>query len=254
MLSAHALAIGYPGHRVGTGFEVALRAGEVVTLLGPNGGGKTTLLKTLLGLIPAQGGSVTLDGQALEAIAIPDRARTVAYVPQAATIGFGFSARDVVLMGRTAHAGLLARPSARDLQVTQASLERMGIAALADRPVTQLSGGERQLVLIARALAQQPRVVVLDEPTASLDFGNQGRVMREIRRLATEGLAVLFTTHDPNHALRFADHALLIRDGGVLASGPVANVIDRHRLQALYGADIDELLDPQHGGRAYLPG
>jgi iron complex transport system ATP-binding protein len=253
MLSAHALAIGYPDHRVGAGFELDLREGEVVALLGPNGGGKTTLLKTLLGLIPAQGGEVRLNGQALNTLTIPARAQLMAYVPQAATIGFGFSVRDVVMMGRTAHAGLLARPSAHDLRIAELSLARMGMAALADRPITQLSGGERQLVLVARALAQEPRIVVLDEPTASLDFGNQGKVMREIRRLAAQGLAVLFTTHDPNHALRFADRALLIRDGGTLASGPVGEVIDRHRLQALYGADIDELVDELRGGRAYLP-
>jgi iron complex transport system ATP-binding protein len=160
----------------------------------------------------------------------------------------------VVLMGRTAHGGLLARPSAHDHAVVHAALERLGIAALAQRPVTQISGGERQLVLVARALAQEPRCVVLDEPTASLDFGNQGHVLREIRRLAASGLAVLFTTHDPNHALRFADRVLLIRDGGTMAQGPVRELIDGDHLRRLYGAEIEELADAVSGRRAYLPG
>ena len=135
--------------------------------------------------------------------------------------------------------------------MTRAAIERLGIAHLAAQPVTQISGGERQLALIARALAQQPRIVVLDEPTASLDFGNQGKVMREIRRLAADGLAVLFTTHDPNHALRFADRALLMRDGGTLASGAVAEVIAKERLEALYGAGVEEVAE--HQRRAFLP-
>ena len=116
-----------------------------------------------------------------------------------------------------------------------------------------ISGGERQLALIARALAQQARLVVLDEPTANLDFGNQGKVMREIRRLADDGLGVLFTTHDPNHAARFADVALLIRDGRPLASGPVASVIDAPQLAALYGSPVIALRDPVSGEQAFLP-
>ncbi|HVQ04363.1 MAG TPA: ABC transporter ATP-binding protein [Burkholderiaceae bacterium] len=254
MLRASDLAIGYPGRRVGAGFTLQLRPGEVLALLGPNGSGKTTLLRTLLGLIPPQGGAVLLDERPLAHFSPRERALQLAYVPQVAASGFAFLARDVVLMGRTAHGGLLARPSARDHAVVSAALERLGIAALGDRPVTQISGGERQLVLVARALAQEPRCVVLDEPTASLDFGNQGHVLREIRRLAASGLAVLFTTHDPNHALRFADQVLLIRDGGTMAQGPVRELIDGSHLRRLYGTDIEELEDGASGRRAYLPG
>jgi iron complex transport system ATP-binding protein len=254
MLRARGLAIGYPGRRVGAGFVLELRAGEVLALLGPNGSGKTTLLKTLLGLVPPQGGEVLLDDLPLARLSPRERALQLAYVPQVAASGFAFLARDVVLMGRTAHGGLLARPSARDHAVAQAALERLGIASLADRPVTQISGGERQLVLVARALAQEPRCVVLDEPTASLDFGNQGRVLREIRRLAASGLGVLFTTHDPNHALRCADQVLLMRDGGTMAQGPVRELIDGPHLRRLYGTEIEELKDGLSGRRAYLPG
>jgi iron complex transport system ATP-binding protein len=251
MLRGRDLAIGYPGRRVGAGFDVELAEGQVLALLGPNGGGKTTLLKTLLGLIPALAGEVLLEDRPLARVPLRERALRLAYVPQAAATGFGFRAREVVLMGRTAHAGLFARPSARDHAVAAQSLDRLGIAALAERPINELSGGERQLVLVARALAQEPRAVILDEPTASLDFGNQGRVLREIRRLADDGLAVLFTTHDPNHALRCADRVLLMRDGGTLAQGAAADLIRREQLQALYGAAVEEV--GSEGGRAYLP-
>jgi iron complex transport system ATP-binding protein len=156
-------------------------------------------------------------------------------------------------MGRTAHGGLLARPSAQDRAATRAAIDRMGIAHLAARPATLVSGGERQLALIARALAQEARHVVLDEPTASLDFGNQGKVMREIRRLADLGLGVLFTTHDPNHASRHADQALLIRQGRMLACGPVAEVITQPWLQQLYGAPIEHIRSADGAAQAFLP-
>ena len=254
MLQTRALAIGYPGRRVGAGFELTLRRGEVLALLGPNGSGKTTLLKTLLGLLPPHEGSITLDDRPLASYGARDRARRLAYVPQTHGSPFAFTVEDLVLMGRTAHAGLLARPSARDREVARAAMARLGLTALAARATTMISGGERQLALIARALAQEPLVVMLDEPTASLDFGNQGKVMREIRRLADVGLAVLFTTHDPNQAARFADQALLIRDGSIQAHGPVGQVLGRERLEALYGSAVEEIEDREGRGRAFLPG
>lgn len=248
LLEATALRFGHPGRTVGADLSLALHAGQVVALLGPNGGGKTTLLKTLLGLLPAQGGALRLDGRTLGEWSLPERARRVGYVPQGQASTFGYSARQMVLMGRTAHLGLLARPGARDHAVADDALRRLGIAHLADRSVHRMSGGERQLVLIARALAQQPRAVLLDEPTASLDFGNQGMVMRAIRALADEGLGVLFTTHDPNQALRCADAALLLREGRVLAAGPVDDVVTAENLRALYGAPVDE-----SGGQGGVP-
>ena len=133
-------------------------------------------------------------------------------------------------------------------------LQRFGISALAERPYTMISGGERQLVLLARALAQEPQFIVLDEPTASLDFGNQGKVLQEIRALATAGHGVLFTTHDPNHALRAADRAYLIRDGACLVDGKVRDVLTRAVLESLYRAPVEQLDDPATGGSAFLPG
>ncbi len=254
ILGGHKLTIGYPDRTVGTGLDVALNTGEVLALLGPNGGGKTTLLKTLLGLLPAKSGEVRLDDKPLRLLSIRDRARLVAYVPQVHAGTFAFSVEAMVLMGRTAHGNLFSRPSARDREVAALSLARFGIAHLSERPYTMISGGERQLTLLARALAQEPQFIVLDEPTASLDFGNQGRVMREIRALAASGHGVLFTTHDPNHALRAADRTYLLRDGQRLAEGPTRNVLTREQLEQLYRAPVEALSDTASGKTAFLPG
>ena len=167
---------------------------------------------------------------------------------------FAFTVETVVLMGRTAHGNLFSRPSAPTAMVAARVLERFGIAHLAERPYTMISGGERQLVLLARALAQEPQFIVLDEPTASLDFGNQGKVMREIRALAGAGHGVLFTTHDPNHALRAADRAYLLRKGERIAEGAVGAVLTREQLEALYGAPVEMLTDAATGQTAFLPG
>jgi len=248
------LTIGYADHTVGRGLNVKLETGEVLALLGPNGGGKTTLLKTLLGLIKPKAGEVQLGGKALGAYSIRERARNIAYVPQVHVGTFAFTVETVVLMGRSAHGNLFSRSSAHDRDVAHAALERFGIARLSQRPYTEISGGERQLALLARALAQEPQFIVLDEPTASLDFGNQGKVMREIKALARSGHGVLFTTHDPNHALRAADRAFLLRDGTRIAEGPVASVLNRAQLEALYGSPVEQLADPETGGAAFLPG
>jgi iron complex transport system ATP-binding protein len=254
ILGVENLAFGYPGHRVGQGVTLGVKAGEVLALLGPNGGGKTTLLKTMIGLLKPQAGRVFLEGKPLADFPVAERARRIGYVPQAHAGAFAFSVRDVVLMGRTAHQGLFASPSEIDRTVAKAKLAELGIAHLAEQPYTMISGGERQLVLIARALTQAPRVIVLDEPTASLDFGNQGKVLRQIGDLKSRGLAVLFTTHDPNHALRHADRVALLARGSLLAEGPPAEMLTASRLADLYGAEIHTLQSATAGNIAFLPG
>jgi iron complex transport system ATP-binding protein len=253
-LAGRDLSIGYRDRVVGRGLDVGLREGEVLALLGPNGSGKTTLLKTLLGILAPLGGAALIDERPIASYPAPERARRIAYVPQSHVPTFAFTVETVVLMGRTAHGNLFSAPSRRDRQVAARTLEHFGIAALAARPYTMISGGERQLVLLARALAQEPRFIVLDEPTASLDFGNQGKVMREMRALAGAGHGVLFTTHDPNHALRAADRAFLMRDGQRLAEGGVRDVLTRAQLESLYGAPVETLTDGATGATAFLPG
>jgi iron complex transport system ATP-binding protein len=190
----------------------------------------------------------------LDALSAQERARLIGYVPQVHHGTFAFTVESVVLMGRTAHGNLFSRPTANDRAVAARVLERFGIAHLAERPYTMISGGERQLALLARALAQEPKFIVLDEPTASLDFGNQGKVMREIRALAASGHGVLFTTHDPNHAMRAADRAFLLREGARIGEGPVARVLNREQLEALYDAPVEIVTDTATGTGAFLPG
>ena len=253
-LAGSGLTIGYRDREVGRGLDVKLKQGEVLALLGPNGSGKTTLLKTLLGILTPLAGEPTIDGTPIGRLSAGERARRIAYVPQSHTPSFAFTVETIVLMGRTAHGNLFSAPSGADRAVAARALERFGIAALSTRPYTMISGGERQLVLLARALAQEPRFIVLDEPTASLDFGNQGKVLREMRALAASGHGVLFTTHDPNHALRAADRAFLMRSGARLAEGKVREVLTRGRLEELYGTPVEALSDEATGTTAFMPG
>ena len=241
-LAARGLAYGYRDRTVGRGVDVALAAGEVVCLLGPNGSGKTTLMRTLLGLLAPLAGEVTLDDRALGEWPARLRATRLAYVPQAAESYFDFSVLEMVEMGRTAHRGVFARPGARDLERSHAALDRLGIASLAGRPIHRVSGGERQLTLIARALATEATYILMDEPAANLDFGNQALVLEEIARLRGTGAAVLFSTHHPDHALRIADRVVMIRNGGTMAAGPTAEVVNSENLSALYGRPVEVAL------------
>src|SRR5262249_21665140 len=192
----------------------------VLCLLGPNGSGKTTLFKTMLGLLPAQAGEVRLDGAPMQNLARDEIARRIAYVPQAHAAHFPFAVIEMVVMGRTAHLGPFAAPSREARAGPRAALASLGIAELAETEYTRISGGQRQLALIARALAQDAPAIVMDEPTASLDFGNQVVVLSEVKRLAARGLAVLLSTHDPDHAFSISDRvALLDRRAPAAARG-----------------------------------
>jgi iron complex transport system ATP-binding protein len=245
------LGFGYPERAVGRGVSFSLEEGRVLVLLGPNGSGKTTLFKTLLGLLAPQAGSIEVMGSPLDALSRADLARRMGYVPQAYAGYFPFTVFDMVLMGRTAHLGPFAGPGRHDREVARATLERLGIGELADRPYTRISGGQRQLALVARALAQEPRILVMDEPTASLDFGNQVRVLEQIRRLAAQGLAVILSTHHPDHAFLCAHQVVLLANGGVANQGSPAEVVTDQNLQAVYGVDVS--VQPVEGARVCVP-
>lgn len=237
-LAAENLGFGYRGRRVGSGVTLELAPGEVLCLLGPNGSGKTTLFKTLLGLLPPQEGAVLIDGRNARALTRDAVARQISYVPQAHGAFFPYTVRELVLMGRTAHLDLFAAPATRDHAAAMLAIERMGIAHLADAVYTQISGGERQLVLIARALAQEARLVIMDEPTANLDFGNQVRVLERIRALAGEGIGVLLSTHDPDHAFLCADRVAMLHRGRLMVCGSVSEVMTAEKLQHIYGVAV----------------
>ena len=252
MLEVRDLAYGFPGRTLGRDVTFSLSPGEVMCVLGPNGGGKTTLFRTLLGLLEPHGGGIFLGERPLNSMPRADIARRIGYVPQGQAAYFAYSVREFVLMGRTAHLGVFAVPGRADAAVAGRALEALGIAHLAERPVTEISGGERQLALVARALAQEPGLLVMDEPTASLDFGNQVRVLERVAALAKSGIAVLFSSHDPDHAFLAAGQALLLGEGRVLECGPPDAVIRADSLERLYGVAV-RILRTEGGERACLP-
>jgi iron complex transport system ATP-binding protein len=247
LIEARQLAIGYGGKVVARDIDVSLRAGEVVCLLGPNGSGKTTLFKTLLRLIARLAGSISIAGRPIDSWRPGQLALRQAYVPQANISVFPYRVLDMVLMGRTARLGVFSAPSAADRERAWTALERLGIADLAEREYTRISGGQRQLTLIARALAQEAPSIVMDEPTASLDFGNQALVLREVARLARGGLGIVLSTHQPDHAFAIASRVLLLHDGRVVADGSPREVLTRQRLEQVYGVPVS--LDPLPDGR-----
>jgi iron complex transport system ATP-binding protein len=253
MIEVRELAFGFPGRTVGRDVSFTLSAGDVMCVLGPNGGGKTTLFRTLLGLLEKHSGSIRLEGESLEHLSRVEIARRIGYVPQGHSAYFAFTVREFVLMGRTAHLGTFASPAKKDVRVAERALDSLGIAQLADKPVTEISGGERQLALVARALAQEPKLLVLDEPTANLDFGNQVRVLEKISALARSGIAVLFSSHDPDHAFLCASRALLLAEGRVLETGAPREVIRADTLERMYRVSVRVV--PLPGGmHTCLPG
>ena len=209
--------------------------GELLGILGENGAGKTTLYRTILGLLPALGGKIFIDGEELHAYGAPVLAKKIAYVPQYHNPPFPYRVFDVVLMGRGAHISGIGTPSEEDCRIADQMLERMGISYLRDEIYTQISGGERQLVLIARALTQQTDYLLMDEPTSNLDFGNQIRVLKEIRRLADEGMGICLTSHYPEHVLMLDREVLAIAGDGSYQKGPASEIITESLLRKMYG-------------------
>jgi iron complex transport system ATP-binding protein len=238
VLEAVDVRCGYGGVDVVRDVSFTVSAGEVLCLLGPNGAGKTTLFKAILGFLSLRGGRVLLDGRELGAWGRRELARTVAYVPQAHGAPFPFSVAEVVLMGRTPHLGVGGSPRPGDVAIAAENLERLGIDHLADKSFTELSGGEAQMVLIARALTQQPALLMMDEPTSNLDLGNQARVLRQVRSLAAAGLAIVMISHTPDHAFAVGTKAALLDPDRPLRVGRPAEVLTAASLQAAYGQEV----------------
>lgn len=205
--------------------SLEISSGETVAILGPNGAGKTTLLRCMLALLPWKSGRTTLDGQDVRALPQRELWRRVAYVPQSRRAGLGCTVEEMVLLGRAGFVRPFAQPGERDRAKAREALEKLDLLPLAERSCGELSGGEYQLVLIARALAGEPELLVLDEPESNLDFRNQLRVMETLSALAREGMAVLYNTHYPAHGLRYGDKALLLEKGGKAAFGPAETIL-----------------------------
>ena len=228
------LSCGYTREPVLNGVSLTVAEGEFVCLLGPNGSGKTALLKTLAGILPPLGGHIRIDGCEWSELPVRERATRLAYVPQAHAPLFAFRVLDVVAMGRTARWPLWSGPTAADWRAAETALAAVQMGAFAERRYTELSGGERQMVLVARALAQEARFLVLDEPASSLDFGNQVRMLQMLRRLVREGFGVLMATHHPEHALRCATRVAVVREGRLSPAGAPGETLTAEHLEAIY--------------------
>ena len=252
MIEVSNLVKKYGDHTAVDHLSFQIEKGKIYGFLGPNGAGKSTLFRCILGGLPDYGGAILLDGRDARTLDQRALAAHIAYIPQIHRPTFGYSVLDTALMGLTRQLSPFRSPSAAQEEQAMAALERMGVAQLARRSFSELSGGEQQLVLIARALCQRSDILVMDEPTSSLDYGNQLRVLERVRQLARQGYTVLLSTHDPQHALRFSQKVLALSGGQVAADGCTADVLTPGLLRRLYGVEAVVLDTPY--GRALLPG
>lgn len=216
----------------------SLKDKEVFCILGPNGSGKTTLLKCINNLLELKKGSIFLDDRDIRRLNKREIAQGIGYIPQTHDPTFPFSIFDVVLMGRSAHLGPLSSPSDKDRAIAEETIEMLGISHLKDKPYTKISGGERQLVLFARTLVQQPKFLLMDEPTSHLDFGNQIRTMEIIEKLASTGLSIIMTSHFPDHAFLISSRVAIIKRGKFIDIGSPDDVITEKNLENAYGIEV----------------
>ena len=249
MLSLQSITIRYNQRTILHDISLDVQSGEVVALIGPNGVGKSTLIRAISGSVPIVSGRIRADERELLKLPIEQRARLVAVVPQAVRLPEAFTVDETVLMGRTAYLGWLGRETDADRAIARAAMDRTCVTELAARRIGELSGGEQQRVLIARALAQSAKTLLLDEPTAHLDLKHQAGVLSLVRDLAkSEGFAVLIALHDLNLAALYADRVALLSNGSVAALGTPPEVLTSDRLSPVYGLNISVYEHPTNGG------
>jgi iron complex transport system ATP-binding protein len=245
MLKIQSIAVSYGETEILHEVSLNVTAGEVVSLIGPNGAGKTTMMRAISGVIPLISGSVHVNGEDLSETPIEKRARLLAVVPQARKLTPEYTVQQAVMMGRTPYLGWLGNPSQNDIDKVDWAIDRTGILGLADRRVGELSGGEQQLVLVARALAQDAPVILLDEPTAHLDLRHQATILDLVHSLAREGsLAVLMSLHDLNLVSIYSDRIALLDQGIILADGQPYEVLNRDQLSRVYQVPLDIIPHP----------
>nr|WP_321465456.1 ABC transporter ATP-binding protein [uncultured Desulfobulbus sp.] len=249
LLETRDLCFSYGDRPIFTDVNLRFNSGEVVSLLGPNGSGKTTLLKTLLGLLRPQRGTVFFEGRPLQGYNRNELAKRIAYVPQVHREAFAYSVEDVVLMGRMPYHGLFSTYSTQDREIADAAMARLDILRLKKRAYTEISGGERQLTMIARSIAQGAEVFVMDEPVNGLDYGNQMRLLADINSLAGDGFTFIMTTHFPDHALMTANRVILFNNGTIVDDGLPQTVINRDSLRDLYRIEVNVAAIPGAKGR-----
>lgn len=239
MLSVEDLRFSYRAYReILKGVTFSLDDGEILCLLGSNGAGKTTLLRCMLGFVRPKHGSVGIDGRRISALSIKERAHYMAYVPQTSALAFPYRTEEVVMMGRVSHLAGAAAHTRADRRAVSDAMERLQIGHLEGRRYQELSGGEKQMVLVARALAQNARILVMDEPTANLDYHNQVKILAAIKHLSAQGLAILMTSHYPDHAFLACTKVALMKDGCVASFGDPDQVVTSESLTDLYETPV----------------
>lgn len=230
------LSFGYSKKQVLQDISFQVEEGELLALLGPNGVGKTTLFRCILGIHNKKyEGNVLLNGKNIRSFRPKELAHMIAYIPQTHGHVFQYSVKDMVLMGTSHQVSSFSIPGKKELEAAEAAMKRVGVEKFAEKNYAHLSGGEQQLVLIARALAQQAKILIMDEPTSSLDYGNQARVMEQVYELSKEGYTVIVSTHNPQHAFWYAKKVLALKAGAVAAFGPPEEVLSEELIQNLYG-------------------
>ncbi len=232
------LSFGYGDHAVLHNVSFEAEKGSFLSVLGPNGVGKSTLFRCMLGLLKPSSGRVMVNGTDVFQLSAKELAGQIAYIPQTHNPLFNFSVFDMVLMGTTAQTSAFSAPGKAQKLLAENALEFLGISHLKDRFYGSISGGERQLALIARAIAQQAKILVMDEPSSDLDFANRVHVMETVRKLVSEGYSVIQSTHDPDQAYLYSDKILALRDGKVLAFGSPQEVINAELMSELYGLAV----------------
>ena len=237
-LTVKNVTCGYNGTPILKDVSMSFKQGEIVCILGPNGIGKTTIFRSVLGFLKLIEGEIFLDGTPKSSMSQKEFSKVVGYVPQGHEPPFPYTVPDVVVMGRASHLKRFATPGMHDYRIADHVLQLLGISYLREKIYTQISGGERQMVLIARALAQSPRLLVMDEPTANLDYGNQARVLECIKSLSTSGLGVLMTTHNPDHCFLCGDRVILLTKNKEILEGPVDEIVTEENLKRAYGVDV----------------
>ena len=239
MLKVKNLSFHYnKGKEILSNISFELNKNDVLCLLGSNGTGKTTLLRCLLALNKSYKGNIEINGKDITNESPKKRAKYMAYVPQASTMAFPYLAKEVVLMGRIAHLGSGASPSSGDRKICQNVLEELGIDHLSGKVFNQMSGGERQMFLVARAMVQQAQILVMDEPTANLDYSNQVRILQVIKQLSEEGYSILMTSHFPDHAFLSCNKVMLMKQGKIIKMGKPEEVVTSQNLTRLYETSI----------------
>ncbi len=254
MLSIGHLSVFYGRRKVLHDVSLGVQAGEVLALIGPNGSGKSTLIRAVSGVVPIEAGEVQIDGRALGQLSTMERARYLAVVPQARNMPPAFSVYETVLLGRTPYLGWLGRAGESDHERVRYALERTQMTSMADRMIGELSGGEQQQVLLARALAQDTPVLLLDEPTTHLDLQHRESLVHLVRELAKgRDLAVLMVLHDLNLASLYADRISLLVQGRIEAEGTPSEVLTEETLSRVYSVPVHVMPHPQYGNPLILP-